>query len=63
MSFSDFETIYALGLDDVLTGEREPSEEEQELLLMIGAGAPNFDGSNPSAWLKVLCAILGVDQK
>ena len=60
MDFSDFETIYALGLDDVVTGEREPTEEETALLLMIGAGTPNFDGNETSGWLKTFCTILGL---
>lgn len=52
MDFDDFETIYALGLDEVITGEREPDEKERMLLAAIGAGAPSFGGNEHSSLLQ-----------
>lgn len=38
MDPKDLETIYALELDEVLLEGKEPTEEEAELLAMMGAG-------------------------
>ncbi len=60
MDFDDFETIYALELDEVIIGERTPNEEERMLLAAIGAGAPSFGGNKHSVWLDLWSLILSL---
>ena len=60
MDFDDFETIYALGLDEVMTGEREPDEEEQMLLAAIGSDATSFGGYEHSGWLQFWATIISL---
>lgn len=55
-SFEDYQTIYALDLEEIITGERLPTQEEQLLLLQVASGL-GFSGE-PSDLMQVL-AFLG----
>ena len=60
MDFDDFETIYALGLDEVITGERAPTDEERMFLAAVGAGSPDFGGQESSGLLELWCLIVSL---
>ena len=58
MDFDDYETIYALGLDEIITGERAPTEEEEALLMQVASGF-GFSGE-PSDLTQVLAFLCGL---